>query len=387
MVKKRFCIVLTIMALCLTGCSRKKINDKTEIKIDNNIEYVESLDELEENTYYVVHDGKYEKPYIKNASFDIKYDTSSTLNEDDVAWYMEDFSKIPTLYSGDYIVYYTSEEFNENFYIRRYEYLGYTVGISKMERLDSGRYAFGIGTYETINPDSDANRLKEEGETRAIIDNIGGAQLRSGNVSKAGTIIGLSKNKSYAADVYIGTELKSYILKADSIALRAMETDTIKDYTFLRSKVIRLNLPDYLNDGYYDINGSGIFRYVKGTSYTDSTDFNVPNIVPEQTADAENVKDETQDLSQDANATVTEQFTVNKEGTVTVTVTYGELSNVSYDVANPTSKVIGNYSVYTLSDDGNGQMKMSANLKAGTYKLEISGLYGRSYKYEVTQAK
>lgn len=118
MVKKRFCIVLTIMALCLTGCSRKKINDKTEIKIDNNIEYVESLDELEENTYYVVHDGKYEKPYIKNASFDIKYDTSSTLNEDDVAWYMEDFSKIPTLYSGDYIVYYTSEEFNENFYIR-----------------------------------------------------------------------------------------------------------------------------------------------------------------------------------------------------------------------------------------------------------------------------
>ena len=36
------------------------------------------------------------------------------------------------------------------------------------------------------------------------------------------------------------------------------------------------------NNGYYMINGQGVFRYVKGTSYTERTDFNIPNDIPEE---------------------------------------------------------------------------------------------------------
>lgn len=371
------------LSMVMTGCSFTRNKNAVNESETNEIDYVESMDELEENQYYVYHDGKFQKPYIHNASFNTKEDNSSSTSDDKVAWFNNDWTKIPTLYDGDYIVYYTSDTLDEKFNIERYEYLGYTVGICQMTRLSSGRYEVATGENDdTVNLASDAARILDEGSETAIIDNIGGAQLRSGNISRAGTIVGLKQNSSYSADVYFGTTLKTYVLKADSIALCSMETVTITDYTFLRSKVLRINLPDYINDGYYNINGSGIFRYVKGKSYTENTDFNVPNDIPEQTADTDK---EQQQIGQEANAVVTEEFTVNKEGETTIVVTYGENFDVDYDIADPTGKIIGDSAIYTLTNKDDGTMEVTVNLKAGKYKLEISGLYGRTYKYEVTQ--
>ncbi len=338
------------------------------------------MDDLESGGYYIFHEGKYEKPYFGNTSFDASKNTGS-ISDRRVAWFMEDWKKIPTLYPGDYVVFYSESQLSEVFNIERFEYLGYTFGISGMERTKSDRYSFDTTGKTNINPSSDAARLLELNAEGVIIDNIGDARLRSGNITRAGTIQGLEKNMSYSTDVYVGSTLKTYVLKADSIALCSMENITTNDYTFLRSKVLRINLPNYLNDGYYSINGSGIFRYVKEKSYTEKTDFNVPN----EPVTTEKTEDETLEIKEDKDAVVSQEFTIKQEGKVKIVVTYGEKSDVEYEIADPTAKLIGEAVVYTFTNDDIGEMEMSAELMPGTYKLEIYGLAGRTYDYNIYQ--
>lgn len=383
--KYKAIMVLFLLVIICTGCSLKRSEEKSEEE-KNQIEYVNSIDNLTPGNYYIYHEDKYLKPYIGYASFDT---TKSTNTSDTrVAWFMDDWSKIPTLYSGDYLVYYTDNPLDESFKVERFEYLGYTIGICNMKRMSSGRYAFYATKDEKsgssyINPGSDAARLLSLNTEQAIIDNIGTAKLRAGNITRAGTVQGLEPEASYATDIYIGSELKTYILKADSIALCSMDYFDTNDYTFLRSKVLRINFPDYMNDGYYSVNGSGIFRYVKGFSYTENTDFNVPN---EKTGEIEE-NTEQQDINEDTNAVTRESFTLNKEGKTTIVITYGENMGEEYQIADPTAKLIGEATVYTFTNDDVGELKLTADLKPGVYRIEITGLYGRTFKYDVYQKK
>ena len=243
-------LAMFLIVLCCAGCSFSRGGeDDTEDK--NQIEYVNSIENLTSGEFYVYHEGKYLKPYIGNTSYD-KNQKVGEASDDRVAWFMDDWSRIPTLYSGDYLVYYIDDMLEESFTIERFEYLGYTVGICNLVRTDSGRYSFNALQNEGegdsfINPDSDAARLLKLNTEKAIIDNIGAAKLRAGNITRAGTIQGLEQGKSYATDIYIGSKLKTYILKADSIALCSMEAENTNDYTFLRSKVLRINFPEYMN--------------------------------------------------------------------------------------------------------------------------------------------
>ena len=136
--KKRALIILLASAMCLSGCSfsRKK---KTNVEEDtNSVGYIEKMDELKEGGYYIYHDDKYLIPYIGKATFDTASDRSQYTNSGRVAWFMDDFNKIPTLYEGDYLVYYTSNPLNETFNIERFEYFGYTIGISGLRKKSSG---------------------------------------------------------------------------------------------------------------------------------------------------------------------------------------------------------------------------------------------------------
>ncbi len=387
MKRKFFIIYLVVISICLSGCnlSRKKKTDTK--KSTNEVDYVESMDDLEDGGYYIYHDDKYYLPYIGSATFNTSSDRSDYSNSGRVAWFMDDFNKIPTLYEGDYLVYYTNNKLNEKFNIERFEYFGYTVGISGLYQKSSGRYAFDAtksnsGTSH-INNKSDAGRLLELSSSEVIIDNIGGSKLRSGNITRAGTIYGLEQDKLYAADLYVGTNLNTYVLKADTIALVSMEHTSTNDYTLLRSKILRINLPKNLNDGYYAVNGSGIFRYVNGKSYTENTDFNVPN----EKETAKNSEDDSEQRLEDDNDVIKENFTVNRSGKITVEVTYGENMKADYAISDPVAKLIGDSSVYTLTHVDEGKMSVTVKVDAGEYTLELTGLYGRNYKYAVYQEK
>ena len=103
--------------------------------------------------------------------------------------------------------------------------------------------------------------------------------LLKGMVTRAGTVLGLTKDSKYSVDVYVGSELSRLTLRADSRALAAMKTYDLTDYTFLEDKVLRIDIPQSLPTGYYLVNGKGLFRYVAGSAYDENTDFNAPEEV------------------------------------------------------------------------------------------------------------
>ena len=126
-----------------------------------------------------------------------------------------------------------------------------------------------------------------------------------------------------------------------------------------------------------DINAS-----ISEITYTENTDFNVPNVITNKDEDST----ETQDIKKD-DTTVREKITLNSEGEFTIVITYGENMDQDYKIADPVARFVGDAAVYTFTNDDVGEMRMSAKLKPGVYTLEITGLYGRTYEYNVYQKK
>lgn len=379
----RFLALILAAALVLPGCGRRRTEeDAVEyLYTDEGVAYLEDEADLEDNEFYVLHDGRYEKLYFGNATYDTSRGGSG---RDRVLWFgEEDFGRIPTLYRGDKLVYHKMDELEEDFEIERFLDDGYTIGIAGLEELDSGRYAFeALKTNALINPSSDAARVAELNAEIAIIDTIGGSPLRSGNISECGTVIGLAEGKFYSTDIYVGTKLNNYVLCADSRAMHSAAREVLHDYTFLRSTILQVNLPTTYNTGYYAIAGHGLFRYVDGTSYSDTTDFNVMN---EKTPSGSG-ESSRQDIYSEENAVETIPFTLKMDSAVNIHIEYFNTSEAQGYMAAPSVKVIGNNSVQTLSG-GDGVFDATLELKAGRYTIEISGLNGRKYSYNVTRPK
>jgi len=279
---KRTWIIMLAGLLLLAGCSKREVPvEETETEQEATLQIVSEMDAVENGAYYVCHNGTYEKLYVGAANYEIR--TQSNPDENRTLWFKDDFERIPTMYQGDTLIYKNSAPLVEDVYMERFEYCGYTVGLSGLKRLESGRYSLSMkATDHNINPSSDAMELTKLGAEVVIIDRFGGADLRSGNVSYGGCILGLSKDKVYAADVYVGTYYHEMRLTADTIALTSMEAARTVDYEFLQNQLISIHIPEWYNSGYYLINGFGLVRYVAGDSYNEDTDFNIPNIPPEE---------------------------------------------------------------------------------------------------------
>lgn len=383
-------VISLLLAGCLlfSGCNKDSFNrnsgkadsEATEVGSGEPL-YVSSLDELESGNYYVFHDGNYYKPVWDVTSFKT---TDTGENTGHTAWF-DDVTNctIPTMYEGDYLVYFVDEAFKETFSFDRYQYVGYTIGICNMRELSSGRYSFdAVYGNENINSNSDAARLMDIDAKGVIIDTIGKAELRSGNIAPGGSIVGLKGNEYYSAEIYVGTELKKYTLCADTIAYTSMESWSTNDYTFLKSKIIRINFPESLNSGYYSVNGSGIFRYVSGRKYDSKTDFNVPNDLTNVQADKGGSSQKK--IEEETDESVEKEFTVKRESDVTIQVEYKDELQANFKYDAPVIKVIGTSAVYTLKETGNNVFCETLHLTAGRYRLVITGMSGRAYDYMVT---
>ena len=380
-------IACVLILSVLSGCAafdRRTEHGVVENEItEGEPTFLESMDDLVTGHFYVFHDGKYYDPVWQEMSFS---PDSTGYQSSHTAWFSEEnFGTIPTLYKGDYLVYYQDASFAESFIFDRFSDLGYTIGLCNLEKMSSGRYSFDAVTGSlNIAPYSDAARLTLLQEEDVVIDSIGKAELRSGNVTEAGTILGLKENEYYTTEVYVGTELHAYTLKADRMAFTAMESVRINDYTFLKNRIIRINIPNYFHSGYYSVNGSGIFRYVKGNSYDSHTDFNISNDIGISAGDSQANEVEAQEFTEEQDKEKSYPFTVRRESDVTVFVRYGESERADFTYASPVVKVIGTDSVYTLRESGERSFTETIHLPAGRYYLTISEMNGRPYEYSVT---
>lgn len=373
------CIALSaILAVGLTGCGNKSSENKIGVTTFKDI------DQLADGGYYVRHGDVYYQPYFGQTSF--TPDRTVTAKDDKrIAWYGEDYANIPTMNKGDTIVYHSTQPFTEGLTIERFEDFGYTVGICQMKEASSGRYSFATDSRSfNVDIKSDAGTLCQNGETSATFDKIGGVNLRAGNISRAGTIIGLSKGKTYDCDIYIGTDLHECKIKADVKALCSMEVFDITDYSFNRSKTITFKFPKNLQSGYYNIGGFGIVRYINSAKgkFSESMDMNIPNDIENLYANVDKPSiDDLEDYTEDIKE---ETFTLNEDADVTVSVIYQDSKD--YTDA-PVVKVVSSEAAYTLSAGKDNELTSSLSLKSGTYTIKLIGLGNRTYSYRVTKNK
>ncbi|MDO4647083.1 MAG: hypothetical protein Q4B26_00435 [Eubacteriales bacterium] len=334
----------------------------------------------------------YNLPIYREANFDTSSDSSGGNRNGRTLWYKEaDFSNIPTLYEGDQLIIKSDTAIAQDFTFERFEYVGYTIGISDINQLRNGRFYINTKS-ETMDDgiiarNSDAYKLFSLNSNVTIIDKIGGAKLKEGNLTRGKVINGLEKDKTYEAEIYVGSKKYVYPLKADVIAMTSMDSETTSDYTYYDGELVAVDIPDNLNTGYYSCNHSGLFRLVRSKSYSDVTNFNVPNNALDKTKETDEEIIET--ITEDQNATQVENVTIDNDGMYLISITYDDQKgNVSEGTSlNPRAKIVTNSGAYTFTRDAEKAMlSMDVSLTAGQYRVEIDDLYGADYSISVEKS-
>lgn len=380
--KKRLTYGALLLAttVTLSGCSlfdRSEVTSPTGVVIETNV------NNLEEDTYYTYNGKEYGKLYIGDRTFKSSstISTSKTGNPSNVIWLQDDINNIPVMRRGDKIVYHSSSNLVSYLSIERFYDLGYSIGIAGLQADDTGRYTLSLSESSlTIDPTSDAKSLQAiSSNDDVVIDSIGKAPLRSGNVSESGTIIGLEKDKTYAINAYLGTNLHKTNVKADVRILASSEGDEITNYEFSESKTVEFSFPVYYNSGYYLVNGYGLVKYIADDTAAndENLDMNVPNIYPEAGEEGEDVSQKNFNAEDLTTATIK----VETDGEQTITITYGNSDNEKTTA--PIAKLISEDGAHAFEAGDNNTLTLKTTLPKGEYEVQIIGLNGRTYSYRV----
>ena len=375
-----------VTLLSLSGCSlfdRKASVSTSGVKIETNV------NNLEDGAYYTYNGKEYGKLYLGDRSF--KETTSGSLststkgNPERVIWLKNDANNIPVLRRGGKIVYHSSSKLVTTLNVERYYDLGYSIGIAKLKQnMKTERYSLDIrDTALTVDPNSDAKKLQDiTANGQIVIDSIGDTPLRSGNVSTSGTVIGLEKNKTYAVNAYLGTNLHRNNIKADVQVLASSEGHHIDKFDFSGDKTVEFKFPSYYNSGYYLINGFGLVRYIADDKVKDDDkiDMNVPNVYPKEGKEGDDVS---QKNIQAEDLTST-KINIESDGEQTIVISYGDLDDKEEKVSAPTAKLVSNDGVSTFKKEKGNCLVLKTTLDKGEYEVQIIGLHGRTYSYRVT---
>ena len=376
---------ILMASAALAGCGGLKRPEKETAAANNEVVREDNMSVLQDGGFYIRRsDETYDMLYVQNANYEVGAQTYSAASDSRTLWFKDDWPKIPTMYTGDELIFKSSVTFDENFYMERFEYVGYTVGVTSLKKTASGRYSYSTKPEDrNINPSSNAKQLYDIPTEIGIIDRIGGGDLREGNVSSGGCILGLEEGKNYEAEVYAGTFLHKYVLTADSIALTSMEMYKTVEYDFMQSEIIRIHFPEYFHSGYYLLNGFGLVRYVVGSSYDETTDFNIPNVEPDEEATEEETSEEATEKERklEDRPPVLEDveivnFTLDEQARVRLVITYDE-GEGGY----PVGVLVSTDKLYSMRASTDRTLSIIQTLPAGDYRIEIQGLDGRGYEF------
>lgn len=414
---------LAVLAVLFTtagvaGCG------STDTTGTNDSSSTEFLKQMEDGHFYVLtkNDNSLHESYFNNANFE-RGDTGSA-DGSQVMWFKDDYRQIPTVYvgRGDSLVYYTNGEIDENFTFDRFFDYGATFGLCGMEATESGRCLISTVPSDSCTyPGGDTDELLKLDNENVLLDSINGVPLRisaedkeitfedirSGQIvsgqnfylTPSGTLQGLKANETYPVDVYEGTKLPTeYTFKADVRAFGSYENYVSHDYAFQgTANVISITLPDFLNDGYYSVNGSGLFRLVREDSFNDGTDFNVPNEYPGE-EDSQDPDEDGVEYDSDNNTlngepmshdiSKSHQFNVDEPGNLEINVTfslksgYSEEGNGLPDVTAILQMPKGGALQFNEREDGSLYLKFYAE-ETGTYNIVFYDLNAREPEIEI----
>ena len=102
---------------------------------------------------------------------------------------------------------------------------------------------------------------KNAKDTLGELYSINGSRLTAKNFNEAGAFAGLEEGKSYTIGLYIGTKYHEVTAVTDSRLLCSNEVYTIERASITKDGYITVRLPKDLEEGYYVVEGEGMFYY------------------------------------------------------------------------------------------------------------------------------
>ncbi len=246
----------------LTGCDEVQI---FQTKTDPNKLVALKDTALQNDVFYVKNNTNFYSVYATkegNASSEV-----SALNESRVFATIKDDGLIPTYYADELIAVQSDEIELDEITLERFIPLGYSVGCFGGTITDEG-YLYFVPDVNVINGSSLFDTIGETTSRDARIASIDGKPLTREQINpKSGTITGLEQDKDYKVGYYLGTRYVEDSIKADCKMYEAYEmfsfgseyiSDTPNGYRAFM-------MPGDLKCGYYNINGSGLFKYYNFT--------------------------------------------------------------------------------------------------------------------------
>ncbi len=382
MIRKLLFISMTCFVLCATGCGEQRVQNSDGDTQKEQVTH-DDMKDLKSGRFYILHKGKYTELYANEASFDTAEKGGAGDNR--ALWYRKDYSAIPTFYKGDSLVYLSSDDLPESFTIDRFFAVGPTIGVWNLKKNASGRYAFNPALDGgDLNVYSDASRLSSIKTESAVIQAIGDTEVNSSFVSRYGGMIhGLKYDSYYSFDVYGGTAINRYTLQADCYGFAYMDSCELTDYTYLRSKLISIEIPSWFNTGYYYFGGeNGLFRYVDAYSYDENTEFNIENVKPTTEETKEETDEEIKDVQALETAEKNLKFSLPRTTKVRVLIEYTEAGD-DENLPTPSATVTGGNAVYTLNPTASSKLEREIELIEGDYVVTVTNLFGRSCTVKV----
>ncbi len=265
---------IMLSMLTLTGCDEVQI---FETQTDPFALVALKDSQLADDVYYVKNGTRFFQIYMPgygNAS-----NGTAVLNESRVFLTMKDDSLIPTYYQDELIALQSESTALEEINLERYCEVGYSIGCFSGTVTPDGFLMFDP-TQTLVGGSALGSAIGNTEAKEARIASIDGKTLSSEQINtKAGVITGLEQGKTYKVGYYVGTKYYEKNIVADCKVYEAYEmfyygSDYISDTP---NGYMGISMPEELKSGFYNINGSGLFKYydyTKGTYDDAETDMN-----------------------------------------------------------------------------------------------------------------
>ena len=318
---------------------------------------------------------------------------------------------IPTLYNDTELIYFNasntavpdasggSSVIPTSFWLERFKDQGYSLGVSRLTAVGS-KYHF---TLNDISSDSSISQsLTAEMGSDFVLDTIGGKNLSEDMLSPSGTITGLSKGQSYKVDIYSGTNYVGGEFIADTRYFTSYELYELTDYTLGTKGYVTIKMPSDYQNGYYYINGVGMFKFVNNSKRDGDTNANysVPYYITDENGEVlKNAYDGTvkADGNSNSNSPSTKKenswdFNISidsQQAELNVTIVYEAAATKYSSSTSVSSAVLVNPNGETTdiaNEEGNIMRAKVKNPIPGTWTVKLYGMENKTFKINTSFA-
>ncbi len=250
--------LLALMTATLAGCGRK-VQIFVEKPVDHSVAV--KAEQMERDLFYVKDGTMFSSVYLPLGNAKGK---ASRLDSKRVLYFIQDEKMIPTHYKGEVLAYKSAEITlkESGITLERYKDLGYSIGVYGGELGNDGYYHMSV--KKNCAEGSDAQKTFSYSAIDDIrLVSINGTPVKDLVEPASGVIQNLEKSKSYNVEFYVGTYYYMQEITADAHFLQAYEYYYFDGSNVQDTKLSYLSFetPDTLKSGWYDVEGTGLFRY------------------------------------------------------------------------------------------------------------------------------